>query len=66
MADFPLEIYVTIEDEGDNMEWLNANKSKLDAVENTSNDGKDDGVRVATYQLVNIKKLKLTTTVLEE
>ena len=65
MAKFPQELYVTIEDTGGDDEWLSVSKTKVEAVETTSND-QEDGVQVATYQLVSIRKMKVSKTVAEE
>ena len=65
MAEFPQELYVTIEDTGGDDEWLSVSKTKVEAVETTSND-QEDGVQVATYQLVSIRKMKVSKTVAEE
>lgn len=65
MAEFPQELYVTIEDTGGDDEWLSVSKTKVEAVETTSND-QEDGVKVATYQLVSIRKMKVSKTVAEE
>ena len=49
------EIYVTVEDAGDNTWFRNTHDSKEDAVEN----GDVDGELVATYKLVRIEELRL-------
>ena len=55
----PKFVFVTVHKENDGSEWLSANASQVDAVD----DSDHEVVAVGNYQLVKVNKLRLLKTV---